>query len=207
MLAKRSLLTAIVLTGALACTTDTALAASWNTTTGSPQAAPMVSHFDDGSFEYPVTPYPFTNYTTGKSIGPWRVTKGSVETINGGYWQPAEGTQSIDLNGEDVGAVSQTFTTTPGRTYTVTYSLAGNPVGGHVKTGRVLVDGQDVQNFSFDTTGKSFTNMGWIKRQVTFVATDTTTTLTFDSTTTQDPPYGPAIDDVQVTPNSCGCSR
>ncbi len=96
--------------------------------------------------------------------------------------------------------MSQTFTTIPGTQYTVTYALAGNPGAlPVVKTGQVLIDGQDVQDFSFDTTGKTPTNMGYIHRQVTFVATNASTTLTFASTTPNSA-RGPVIDDVTVTP-------
>jgi choice-of-anchor C domain-containing protein len=202
LIIKHSLCTALALSGALACAAGTAVAAPQEATS----ARALISRFDDGSFEYPLAqPNWFTNYTAGQAIGPWRVTKGSVEVIDDGYWQPAEGDQSIDLNGEDVGAVSQTFTTIPGQNYTLTYQLAGNPVGTAWKTGRVLIDGRNVQNFAFNVTGKSFTNMGWTRQQVTFQATNSTTTLTFDSTTA-DPAFGPAIDDVQVTATCCSCS-
>jgi hypothetical protein len=93
--------------------------------------------------------------------------------------------------------VSQNFTTVPGKRYTVTYSLAANPAGGPaVKTGKVLVDGQNFQNFSFDTTGKTMSNMGYVTREVSFVATGATTTLAFASTLSG--AYGPVIDDVSV---------
>ena len=167
--------------------------------TGAALAAPAASHFDDGSFETPrVAANTFVNLGTGGTIGPWKVTAGNVDLIGDGFWQAAEGDQSVDLNGGNAGAVSQTFTTVPGKRYTVRYSLAGNPgVGGPaMKTGKVLVDGQNFQNFSFDTTGKTMANMGYVTREVSFVATGATTTLTFASTLSG--AYGPVIDDVSV---------
>lgn len=162
--------------------------------------APLLSHFDDGSFETPRVPAnSFSTIAAGQSIGPWRVTTGSVDLIGAGYWQAAEGEQSVDLNGTTTGGVAQSFTTTVGTTYTVTYSLAGNPGGAPtVKTGRVLIDGQNFQDFSFDVTGKTFANMGYVRRQVTFVATRTSTTLTFASTTPTNSAWGPVVDDVTV---------
>ncbi|MFD8542775.1 choice-of-anchor C family protein [Streptomyces sp. NPDC059649] len=160
-----------------------------------------VSRFDDGSFESPkVKPNTFDEFATGQSFGPWRVTSGNVDLIGAGYWQAAEGDQSLDLNGTDAGAASQTFTTKAGTRYTVTYSLAGNPELDRVpvlKTGKVLVDGQNVQDFSFDVTGKTKANMGYVRRQVTFVATGPSTTLTFASTTLHSA-TGPVVDDVMV---------
>lgn len=166
--------------------------------TGAALAAPAASHFDDGSFETPrVAANTFVNLGTGKTIGPWTVTGGNVDLIGAGFWQAAEGDQSVDLNGGNAGTVSQTFTTVPGKRYTVTYSLAGNPAGGPaLKTGEVLVDGQNFQNFSFDITGKTMANMGYVTREVSFVATGATTTLAFAST--KPGAYGPVVDDVTV---------
>ncbi|MER8159410.1 choice-of-anchor C family protein [Streptomyces sp. NPDC094472] len=171
-------------------------------------AAAAVSRFDDGSFETPaVGANTFTTVVAGGTIGPWKVTSGNVDHIGDGFWQAAEGGQSVDLNGTGAGTVAQTFTTVPGKRYTVTYSLAGNPAGGPtVKTGSVLVDGQNFRNFTSDITGKSFGNMGYVTQEVTFVARGTSTTLAFASTNNS--AYGPVIDDVMVrdcTPcPSCG---
>ncbi|MBB5152871.1 choice-of-anchor C family protein [Saccharopolyspora phatthalungensis] len=159
-----------------------------------------ISHFDDGSFETPtVAVSTFDTFSAGQSFGPWRVTSGTIDLIGEGFWQAAEGGQSVDLNGTSAGAISQTFTTVPGTTYTVAYSLAGNPGGQALKTGKVLIDGQNFQDFSFDTTGKTTTDMGYVRRQVTFVATKASTTLTFASTTPNSA-WGPAVDDVTVQP-------
>ncbi|QKV94760.1 choice-of-anchor C family protein [Streptomyces sp. NA02950] len=181
----RALLVAVVAAGVLAGTGTGAMAAA-------------TSHFDDGSFETPtVSANTFQMVTAGGSIGPWKVTAGSVDLIGAGYWQAAEGDQSVDLSGQSGGTVAQTFTTVPGKRYTVTYSLAGNPgAGPAVKTGKVLVDGQNFQDFTFDTTGKSTTNMGYVTREVSFVATGTSTTLAFASTTNT--AAGPVLDDVRV---------
>ncbi|MEV7027445.1 choice-of-anchor C family protein [Kitasatospora sp. NPDC093558] len=156
------------------------------------------SRFDDGSFESPKAPANgFTDLTAGQTVGPWRITAGSVDLIGAGYWQAAEGDQSLDLNGTDSGTIAQTFTTVPGTTYSVTYALAGNPDGGPaLRTGRALIDGQDFQDFSFDVTGKTRAAMGYVGRQFSFVAHNPTTTLGFRSTVAG--AFGPVLDDVQV---------
>ncbi|UCM89812.1 choice-of-anchor C family protein [Streptomyces marincola] len=200
----RPLLTTVALVGLFTSGAGAALAAPAQEP-GPSGPGTLVSRFDNGSFEYPVArANSFTTYQAGQFIGPWEVTAGAVDLVDDGLWQPAEGDQSLDLNASDAGAVSQTFTTTPGETYTVTYALAGNTAGGPaLKTGQVRVDGQNVQDFSFDTTGRTPTAMGYIKRQVTFVATAPTTTLTFASTVGG--AYGPVVDDVLVTSCSCPC--
>ncbi|WP_406192940.1 choice-of-anchor C family protein [Kitasatospora sp. NBC_01560] len=165
---------------------------------GATASAQTVSRFDDGSFENPrATVNSFIDLPAGQTIGPWRVTAGSVDLIGAGFWQAAEGDQSVDLNGSNAGAVAQTFTTVPGTTYTVSYALAGNPGGPALKTGSALIDGQDFQDFSFNTTGKTFTNMGYVGRQFTFRATGTATTIGFTSTTPNSA-YGPVVDDVRI---------
>ncbi|MFG2904333.1 choice-of-anchor C family protein [Kitasatospora sp. NPDC048286] len=154
--------------------------------------------FDGGGFEYPKAPAnAFATLGTGQAIGPWRITAGNVDLIGAGFWQAAEGDQSVDLNGSTPGSVAQTFTTVPGTTYTVTYALAGNPAGGvPVRTGVARIDGQDFQAFSFDVTGRTTAAMGYVGRQFTFVAQNPTTTLGFTSTVAG--AYGPVIDNVQV---------
>jgi choice-of-anchor C domain-containing protein len=167
--------------------------------------------FSDGSFEAPVvTPGTYQDLSQGQSIGPWTVTTGLVDLIGAGYWQAADGVQSVDLNGQtaaipdgESGAVSQTFTTTPLVAYEVSYALAGNPLsqgsplaGPLTKTGEVLVNGHVVEGFSFNVTGKSPTNMGYVTKEFAFLATGTSTTLEFASTNPGE--GGPVIDNVRV---------
>jgi choice-of-anchor C domain-containing protein len=166
-----------------------------------PRAVSVPPPFADGSFET-APAGSFSTYAAGQSIGPWTVTAGSVDLIGAGFWAAADGDQSVDLSGYSAGAVSQTFATTPGTTYTVNYSLAGNYAGGPtVKTGMVRLDGQDVQDFTFNVTGKSAVDMGYSTEQFTFLATKPSSTLTFVSTTAG--AYGPVLDNVRVQANTC----
>ncbi|WP_327169612.1 choice-of-anchor C family protein [Streptomyces subrutilus] len=199
MTSTRTVLAAVAVAALFSAGSGTALAA--------PAAAAALSRFDDGSFEYPAAPVnAYSTVSVGQPIGPWKVTSGAVDLIGAGFWQAAEGDQSVDLNAAQPGAVAQTFATTAGQQYTVTYSLSANPEGGPaVKTGRVLLDGQNIQDFSFDSTGKTRAAMGYVTRQVTFVAGASSTTLGFASTVAG--AYGPVIDDVRVRtccPCSCG---
>jgi choice-of-anchor C domain-containing protein len=92
------------------------------------------------------------------------------------------GKNSIDLVGQAcVGGIQQTFNTTPGGFYTLTFFLAGNfgapPV---IKPLAVTVNGVTT-NFLFDTTGKSTFNMGWVMKTINFVASGSTSTVNFVS--------------------------
>ncbi|MBB4904979.1 hypothetical protein [Actinophytocola algeriensis] len=64
------------------------------------------------------------------------------------------------------------------------------------QTGQVLANGNVIQNFAFDITGKTFTDMGYVKKHTHFLATSTSATLEFRSTTGSG--FGPVIDAVHV---------
>jgi choice-of-anchor C domain-containing protein len=142
------------------------------------------------------------------SITGWTVDSGSVDWI-GTYWQAQDGVMSIDMSGADVGAISQTFATTIGNTYTVSFFLAGNPAGPpSVKTLDVSATGGTVSHYTFDTTGSTLANMNWMAATYSFLATTSSTTLSFVSTTPG--PFGPAIDNVVVTetvPTKSDCKQ
>lgn len=122
----------------------------------------------------------------------------------GPFWTASDGINSVDLNGNQPGSVSQSFSTIPGVQYTVQFDLAGNPGSPQgVKTLEVSAAGTQA-NYSFDTNGKSGTNMGWTPQTFGFTATNTSTTLMFRSTyvgngTYPDIAQGAALDNVRVT--------
>jgi choice-of-anchor C domain-containing protein len=129
----------------------------------------------------------------------WTVEAGSIEWI-GSYWQPSEGSRSVDLNGLEAGTLSQTIGTTTGNTYTMTFDLSANPECGlPVKTLTVQASGAVAEAFAYDTaaTGNTVIDMKWETRTYSFVATSPSTKLTFTSTTSG--VCGPALDDVVVT--------
>lgn len=158
--------------------------------------------YQNGSFEG--GPNPLSSWITLTSgstvINGWTVTAGSVDYM-GTAWAASNGTRSIDLSGASAGALAQTFATTQATPYTVKFDFAGNPgygAGTGVKKMRVSVNnaGAASQEYTFDTTGKTLANMGWTEQTFTFVATGTSTTLTF--TSLENSVYGPAIDNVRV---------
>jgi choice-of-anchor C domain-containing protein len=131
------------------------------------------------------------------SIDGWTVDSGSIDWI-GTYWPADDGSMSIDLSGAEAGTISQTFDTTIGNTYTVSFSLSGNPDGlPTVKTLDVSATGGTTASYSYDASLNSLSNMNWTQETYTFLATSATTTLSFISTTAT--AFGPAIDAVVVT--------
>jgi len=130
------------------------------------------------------------------SIDGWTVDSGSVDWI-GTYWTSPDPDMSIDMSGADAGTLSQTFDTTIGNTYTVSFLLSGNPAGPPaIKTLDVSATGGTLTSYTHDTTGTDLTTMDWTLETYTFLATSASTTLSFISTTAG--AFGPAIDAVVV---------
>lgn len=169
----------------------------------------------DGGFEVPKVPAgTFVRYGATSDIGRWTVTGGDADLIGSGFWQAAEGRQSLDLDGDVSGTIEQTFATTASVCYAVHYALAGNVDSGPaVKTGYAQVN-QSVlglssrpirRDFTFNITGKSRDDMGYVRRTFYFRSLSSKATLGFTSTTHSG--YGPVLDDVSVTAESLSHCR
>ncbi len=166
------------------------------------QSKPLVSNLvENGSFEFGDNPRPhdravrlgegFTN------VDSWRVVSGNIDW-NGGYYRAYDGSRSLDLSGDQPGAVAQTISTVPGREYLLTFWLSGNPDGPPLKTMEVRV-GKTTRRFSFDTSkfGAIPTDLKWQRHSFTFKADSEDTRITLASTTAGH--YGPFVDQVEVS--------
>jgi len=156
----------------------------------------------NGGFESPaVAPAPFET-SPPQPIADWTVTAGSVDLIDG-YWQAHSGSQSIDLNGNEPGTLTQTISLDTGQLYLLTFWVSGNPDGPPaLKTFDFSVTNTTSLtpangNFLVVSPPQSRANMNWQERDWLFLANSGTHTLVFQSTTPG--PYGPALDDVGVT--------
>ena len=166
------------------------------------QAANLIQN---GSFETAtVNPNPGTSYITlgvgSTVITGWTVSQATIDYI-GTYWQASEGSRNLDLSGLNAGGIQQTFNTTVGDTYRVTFDLAGNPNASPIIKDRRVSAGGRSADFSFNTTGKSNSNMGWLSKSWDFTANSTTTTLEFIDLTNSfltNSFAGPALDNVSV---------
>jgi len=159
----------------------------------------------NGSFESSsINPGSFTTLSPfSNAITDWTVWSGSIDYI-GSYWAAADGGRSIDLNGNEAGSILTYFTTIPGEQYQVDFYMGGNTAGSPgVKSLdlRAYYNGLnffiDNQIFTFDTTGKSLTSMGWQLQSFIFTAPSNNATILFGSIIAG--AYGPAIDNVTVS--------
>ncbi len=170
----------------------------------------------NGSFELGVNPPgppgdPFKVVNTGNSttLTGWTVGGAvGVDWIHSSYWQASQGNYSLDLNALGIGSVSQTFATTAGATYAVTYDLSMNPDTNNTfpiprvatvlatNAGDGTVLGQTNLNVPFNAFNSTFANMNWTPNGLTFTATGSSTTLAFISG--NDYAGGFALDNVSV---------
>jgi hypothetical protein len=134
----------------------------------------------------------FTDWTLSGDTGLIGVC--SVSNCPGGY-APYDGTYSAYFGPVgDTATISQTITTTPGDTYTLSFYLA-NPVGG---TPNYFSASLGNSSFSFTNFGVAF---NWQQFSLSTVATGDQTTLSF--TFRNDPAYW-FLDDVSVTQGTSG---
>jgi choice-of-anchor C domain-containing protein len=175
--------------------------------------AGVAAPFQNGSFETGgVVPCNIFNVPSGSTlITGWTISTGNIDWLGsppGCGWQPSAGVASLDLVGASVGGIGgiqQTFDTVPGTTYVLAFDLAGNigapPV---IKPLAVTINGA-TSNFTFDITGHSGTDMGWVTRSINFVAAGTSSTVNFVSDVSASGGTlnaGAALDNVRVTPLS-----
>ncbi|WP_442907843.1 choice-of-anchor C family protein [Janthinobacterium sp. GW460P] len=174
----------------------TALAGMAALILAAPMAHATTNLLSNGGFESSTFSGPFTEIHSGAHLGAWSVDSGSIDLINQ-LWQHAEGNYSLDLNGGSAGRISQSFGTVVGQQYNVSFSLAGNAAaGGSLKLVDAGVTG--VHTFTFDSTGRSHSNMGWVTQGFSFIATAANSTLYFQGSS-QNGAWGAALDNVSVT--------
>jgi choice-of-anchor C domain-containing protein len=170
-------------------------------------ASAGVNLIQNGSFELGnFDSAPFDTLGAGSTaMTAWTIGGDSIDWI-GSYWQPGDGSRSVDLSGNALGSVSQSFSTVTGQKYTVSFLLAGNPDGPpQTKDVDVSVNGAS-QDFLFPTVLGSATrdSMNWTPISFIFTANTALETLTFASATcggdiSNNCAFGPALDAVSVT--------
>ncbi|MGQ0701041.1 MAG: DUF642 domain-containing protein [Panacagrimonas sp.] len=179
-----------------------ALAASLATglLTTTANAAP----FSNGSFETPVlggvSAPSFQTIPTNGTIGAWAVVLGNVDVV-GTFWDAADGAQSIDLNGQEPGAICQAFDTLAGTDYTLNFALSRNGATGvspASATLGVFVDGNLLGTFTHNAPWTQ-TDPAWESKEVSFTPTTAATVVCFSSLAPTSGDGGPAIDSVTLS--------
>ena len=153
---------------------------------------------DVGSFEIPgYTGMPYLTLANGSTyITGWTVNTSNIDLVDNKIWTPSHGQYSIDLNGTPggPGGIQTIIPTTAGTTYRVTFDIAGFTSPGNMtnpKTIETTAAGVTTQ-FSLTTTD-SFSEplslplgVTWHTRTFDFVATSSSSTVSFVSTVSTD---------------------
>lgn len=151
----------------------------------------------NGGFEEGKDPGGFSVEGVGsKNIADWNIAKGTVDYI-GGYFRAHEGKRCIDMDGTPgPGEIQQTFQTTPGAKYLVTFALEANRQGPpDVKKLKVSAAGQS-KTFSFNVKKEK----KWKLFRWEFTAKKDRTTISFSSLSNKGNIFGALLDDVSVLP-------
>jgi choice-of-anchor C domain-containing protein len=158
------------------------------------------------SFERPPVsdPSEFDSFLPGQRIPGWRIggtrdSGGGIDLIGPLFWEPAAGSQSVDLSYFDAGSVRQRVVLRPGHRYRLRFSLAGNPDGGTSVKRMTVRWGRSAKAkavFAFDTAGHSRESLGWSRHSLQLKATTKRSTFTFRSL--QRDPFGPVLDAVSL---------
>jgi hypothetical protein len=146
----------------------------------------------NGGFEMPSTPAgTYTTYGAGQAIGAgWTVVgNGNVATVNaynegGVVWVAHKGSAFVDLTGTcDCGAnsgVAQTVKTVVGTTYSLTFWVGNTYIPGQGLSSTVDVyAGTNLLLAAKNTKGEGSSKEVWKKFTTHFVATSTTTAVSF----------------------------
>jgi choice-of-anchor C domain-containing protein len=151
----------------------------------------------NGGFEDPSGVGNFATLPAGDPGLPgWTIGGDSIDHI-GGYWTAQEGSQSVDLNGNNVGSIEQTIgNLLIGQQYTVSFFIAATPGYGDQT---INVDfGSATQSYTLNDTG-SLGAMNWAERTIVFVATSSSALLKFAGAANLiDNHAGMALDNVTI---------
>ena len=130
-----------------------------------------------------------------KGLDGWAVVDGDISYV-GRKWKHAEGARSVSLLCG--GGITQTIQTEPEQTYEVRFTMAGDPDAAPSLKTVIVSLGAETRVFTFDTAGRSRTDMGWTARTHVFKASAKASTLAFRSP--KDKCSAPAVDNVRVDP-------
>jgi choice-of-anchor C domain-containing protein len=156
-------------------------------------AQPLITN---RSFESGTAPGDATVVAPGsKAIDGWTVVEGDISYV-GRKWQHAEGSRSVALLCG--GGITQTIVTEPEQTYEVRFNMAGDPDAMPSLKTVIVSLGAETRVFTFDSTGRKGTDMGWASRTHVFKASAKVSTLAFRSPKAQC--SVPAVDNIRVDP-------
>lgn len=166
--------------------------------------------FYNGSFEISDQTIPGSGFTTIGGEASYEFATGWFNSGDINYWgtpsdpdtpavPAADGTRFVELDETTGSGVFQTFDTVPGTTYNVNFYASGSPCTTDVQGIEVTAG-----STSFEPIGLNGGPLLWNNFSVSFVATDYSTTLSFNAFIPASPTYcGPFLDNILITTQDC----
>lgn len=205
--AKRNSVNPPILMRTLVCRSYTRISAAFSLASAVFCGVPHASVIINGGFEEPIAPLSWGGSL--QSLPGWTVG-GEINLIMAWYWLLAEGSQSIDLVSEDTSwgglgsgpgtYIEQTFATTIGQSYSLTFEY-GNNASYAWASANVMVWGSTVFiNEDIMHSGSSFGDMLYTSYSKSFIADAPEATLRFTHKGSPEPYWGGiALDNVKVS--------
>lgn len=156
----------------------------------------------NGSFESPSFGSAVTlkyNNTTSNDLTGWNVFERDINVVIPANWQTIDGTQSIDLNGEDgAGAIVQPLSNLiPNENYQVKFLMARNVSVSSATL--ILRFGSESNTFVHSVAGATYPSMKWQTNSAQYTPVNASVNLIFQSAQSGSPANaGPALDRVVV---------
>lgn len=132
-----------------------------------------------------------------EDLAGWRIIGRSVDWIGPTRWKASHGEHCLDIDAP--GGIEQTIKTTPGQQYQLQFDLAGNVETEPVQKLLCVSISGESRDYSFDTTGHTREQLGWVQKEIMFTAPSDTTTLSFSNAQSEPTASGVALDNVVVT--------
>jgi|SRR6185437_11651862 len=117
------------------------------------------------------------HYVNNVFDGAWTITTGNIDLVSQSTWPAQTSPNFIDLTGNTNGAIQQTFATTAGDLYNLTFYVSNNP-GGSPHPAVASVSVGDLST-TVNHDGATADNLNWTLVSETFMALASTSTLTF----------------------------
>ncbi len=170
-------------------------------------AAPVRAEFlTNGDFEAgpAISPtFPVLAVAPGAtSLTGWTVVGSDVSIVTNNYWVPISGARSVALSSTAPGAIEQTFPSTAGANYRLTFWIAGEPLSTPTIKHLRVTAGPTQADYTFDITPAWNWDMFWSQKTLDFTASASTTTVRFASQDASQ--WGPAIDGASLVLTSLG---
>lgn len=161
----------------------------------------------NGGFEQPATTGQGGLFAAGDpSITGWTIVSGSVDIHNSSLFDPFEGRQALDLDGASAGTIEQTFATSAGGSYVLSFEYANNPFGvTSPATALASLFGAGATPLlsqAISHSGSSARAMNYTLFTAAFTADSATTRLRFASTDSPASVNGIVLDAVSVNPTA-----